>query len=105
MTAQSIVRAVIAMGIDEEDRLHTWSSDAESFIAHSAFDCGRAVYAFALQVRHCIFVCIKERERERERVKEKRERLRESMGKKKSLCVSEKERERNKAIERVCERV
>lgn len=48
VTCQAIIRAVISVGIEEEDRKHTWLEDAESCAAHSAVECARAIYAFAL---------------------------------------------------------
>eukprot|EP00794_Sanderia_malayensis_P012168 gene12168-13423_t len=49
-TCQSIIRAVIGIGIEEEDRKHTWMEDAESCAAHAAYNCARAIYAHALSV-------------------------------------------------------
>lgn len=48
-TAQSIIRTVIGVGIEDEDRKHTWIEDAESCAAHGAFECARAIYAYALK--------------------------------------------------------
>ncbi|KAK3087474.1 hypothetical protein FSP39_006402 [Pinctada imbricata] len=47
-TCQAIVRAVIGVSIEEEDKKHTWMEDADSCAAHGAYECARAVYAFAL---------------------------------------------------------
>ncbi|XP_013768209.1 pre-mRNA-processing factor 6 [Pundamilia nyererei] len=49
-TCQAVIRAVIGIGIEEEDRKHTWMEDAESCVAHGALECARAIYAHALQV-------------------------------------------------------
>ncbi|XP_026545088.1 pre-mRNA-processing factor 6 [Notechis scutatus] len=49
-TCQAIMRAVIGIGIEEEDRKHTWMEDADSCVAHNALECARAIYAYALQV-------------------------------------------------------
>ncbi|KAB0404229.1 hypothetical protein E2I00_016797 [Balaenoptera physalus] len=49
-TCQAVMRAVIGIGIEEEDRKHTWMEDADSCVAHSALECARAIYAYALQV-------------------------------------------------------
>ncbi|KAG8513272.1 Pre-mRNA-processing factor 6, partial [Galemys pyrenaicus] len=49
-TCQAVMRAVIGIGIEEEDRKHTWMEDADSCVAHSALECARAIYAHALHV-------------------------------------------------------
>lgn len=49
-TCQAIVRAVIGVGVEEEDQKHTWMEDAESCAAHGAYECARAIYAYALSV-------------------------------------------------------
>ncbi|KAI1238545.1 hypothetical protein IHE44_0013279 [Lamprotornis superbus] len=49
-TCQAIVRAVMGIGIEEEDWKHTWMEDADSCVAHNALKCARAIYAYALQV-------------------------------------------------------
>ncbi|MCJ8741804.1 hypothetical protein PDJAM_G00074940 [Pangasius djambal] len=49
-TCQAVIRAVIGIGIEEEDCKHTWMEDAESCVAHGALECARAIYAHALQV-------------------------------------------------------
>jgi len=49
-TCQSIIRNVLPVGVEEEDRKHTWSEDADSCAAHKAFECARAIYAYALTV-------------------------------------------------------
>jgi len=48
-TAQSIIREVIGHGVEDEDRKHTWMEDAESCASHGAFECARAIYAYALK--------------------------------------------------------
>jgi len=47
-TCKSIINNVIGIGIEEEDRKHSWMDDAESCIAHGAYACARAIYAHAL---------------------------------------------------------
>ncbi|NWT66508.1 PRP6 factor, partial [Prunella himalayana] len=49
-TCQAIMRAVIGIGIEEEDQKHTWMEDADRCVAHDALECARAIYAYALQV-------------------------------------------------------
>uniref|UniRef100_A0A803KDQ0 Pre-mRNA-processing factor 6 n=1 Tax=Xenopus tropicalis TaxID=8364 RepID=A0A803KDQ0_XENTR len=49
-TCQAIIKDVIGIGIEEEDRKHTWMEDADSCVAHSALECARAIYAHSLQV-------------------------------------------------------
>ncbi|XP_065843636.1 pre-mRNA-processing factor 6-like [Oscarella lobularis] len=49
-TCQAIMRAVIDIGVDEEDREDTWLEDAESCAAHGAYECARAIYGHALSV-------------------------------------------------------
>ena len=39
---------VMDIGVEEEDRKHTWLEDAEWFVAEEAYECARAVYAFTL---------------------------------------------------------
>lgn len=50
LTSQAIISHVLGIGVEEEDRKHTWMEDAESFVAQEAFECARAVYAHALLV-------------------------------------------------------
>ncbi|BFZ21230.1 hypothetical protein BsWGS_24269 [Bradybaena similaris] len=47
-TCQAIVRAVIGINVEEEDRKHSWMEDADSCAAHQAYECARAIYAYAL---------------------------------------------------------
>ncbi|PVD31927.1 hypothetical protein C0Q70_07353 [Pomacea canaliculata] len=49
-TCQAIIRAVISIGVEEEDKKHTWMADADACAAHGAYECARAVYAYALTV-------------------------------------------------------
>jgi len=49
-TAQAIVRCVIGVGIEEEDRKHTWMEDADTCASHGAIACARAMFAHALTV-------------------------------------------------------
>uniref|UniRef100_A0A914UN97 Pre-mRNA-processing factor 6 n=1 Tax=Plectus sambesii TaxID=2011161 RepID=A0A914UN97_9BILA len=49
LTSQAIINNVLAIGVEAEDRKHTWMEDADSFVAQEAFECARAVYAHALQ--------------------------------------------------------
>ncbi|XP_023861301.1 pre-mRNA-processing factor 6 [Salvelinus fontinalis] len=49
-TCQAVIRAVIGIGIEEEDCKHTWMEDAESCVSHGALECARAIYAHALQM-------------------------------------------------------
>eukprot|EP00049_Salpingoeca_infusionum_P022507 m.7164 g.7164 ORF g.7164 m.7164 type:complete len:909 (+) comp5223_c0_seq1:190-2916(+) len=48
LTCQAIVRAVIGVGIDDEERQETWMADAQNFVNENAFNCARATYASAL---------------------------------------------------------
>lgn len=50
MTCQAIIKAVIGVGVDEEDRKETWLEDAESCINQQAYECARAIFAHALSV-------------------------------------------------------
>lgn len=47
-TCQAIVREVIGVGVEDEDRLETWLEDAESFVKNEAYNAARAVYAHCL---------------------------------------------------------
>lgn len=49
-TGRAIVKATIAQGIDEEDRLSTWLDDAASAIQRRKIETARAIFAFALRV-------------------------------------------------------
>ena len=48
LTCQAIIKAVIGVGVDEEDRRDTWMEDAESCINQKAFECARAIFSHAL---------------------------------------------------------
>ena len=48
---QAIIKAVIGISVEEEDRKQTWIDDAENCAKENAFECARAIYAHALQVR------------------------------------------------------
>ncbi|VDP10622.1 unnamed protein product [Soboliphyme baturini] len=50
LTCQAIVRAVIGVGVEEEDRKRMWLEDAESFCAQGAVECARAIYVHTLKV-------------------------------------------------------
>ncbi|KAL6303914.1 PRP1 splicing factor, N-terminal-domain-containing protein [Sparassis latifolia] len=49
-TCEAIIKATVAMDIEEEDRLDTWVSDAESAEARSRVGTARAILAYALKV-------------------------------------------------------
>lgn len=49
ITCQSIIRNVISLGVEDEDKRTTWLGDAENFEKENAFVCVRAVYAVAIQ--------------------------------------------------------
>ena len=49
-TCQAVIKAVIGVGVDEEDRRDTWLEDAETCKNAKAYECARAVYAHALTV-------------------------------------------------------
>ncbi|XP_077989706.1 pre-mRNA-processing factor 6-like [Glandiceps talaboti] len=49
-TCQAIIRTVIGVGVEDEDREATWMDDADTFASHGAIECARAVYAHALTV-------------------------------------------------------
>ncbi|CAL2047807.1 unnamed protein product [Caenorhabditis brenneri] len=49
ITCQAIIRNVIGLGVEDEDKRTTWLSDAENFEKENAFTCVRAVYAVALK--------------------------------------------------------
>lgn len=47
-TCQAVVKAVIGVGVDEEDRKDTWIEDAETCTKEGAYECARAIYAQSL---------------------------------------------------------
>lgn len=49
-TCQSIIRSVIGVSVEEEDRKQTWIDDADNCAKDGAFECARAVFAHALQI-------------------------------------------------------
>jgi pre-mRNA-processing factor 6 len=49
-TCEAIVKATVAMDIDEEDRIGTWIGDAEAAQNKGRFGTARAVWAYALKV-------------------------------------------------------
>jgi pre-mRNA-processing factor 6 len=49
-TCEAIVKATVAMEVEEEDRLDTWVSDAESAETRGMVGTARAILAYALKV-------------------------------------------------------
>jgi pre-mRNA-processing factor 6 len=49
-TCQAIIKSVIGVGVDEEDRKDTWLDNADQFIDQGALECARAVFVHALAV-------------------------------------------------------
>ena len=49
-TCEAIIKATVAMEIEEEDRLETWVADAESAEARGMVGTSRAILAYALKV-------------------------------------------------------
>ncbi|KAH9933150.1 PRP1 splicing factor, N-terminal-domain-containing protein [Epithele typhae] len=49
-TCEAIIKATVAMDIEEEDRLDTWTSDAEAAEAKGNVGAARAILAYALRV-------------------------------------------------------
>lgn len=49
ITCQAIIRNVIGLGVEDEDKRTTWLADAENFEKEEAFTCVRTVYAIALK--------------------------------------------------------
>ncbi|OQR74425.1 pre-mRNA-processing factor 6-like [Tropilaelaps mercedesae] len=50
VTCQAIIDHVIGVGIEDEDRKHTWLEDAEQMANQGAAECARAIYGHALAV-------------------------------------------------------
>ncbi|XP_023221900.1 pre-mRNA-processing factor 6-like [Centruroides sculpturatus] len=50
LTCQAIIRTVIGIGVEDEDRKHAWMEDADACASQGAFECSRAIYAHALSV-------------------------------------------------------
>ena len=49
-TCEAIIKATVAMDIEEEDRLDTWTSDVEAAEAKGNIGAARAILAYALRV-------------------------------------------------------
>ncbi|EJF63314.1 hypothetical protein DICSQDRAFT_102468 [Dichomitus squalens LYAD-421 SS1] len=49
-TCEAIIKATVAMDVEEEDRLDTWTSDAEAAEAKGNVGVARAILAYALRV-------------------------------------------------------
>jgi len=49
-TCRAIVRAVVEIGVDVEDRKRTWKADAEESLKRGAVETARAILAFMLEV-------------------------------------------------------
>lgn len=49
-TCEAIIKATVSMDIEEEDRLDTWVSDAESAVERGKIGAARAILAYALKV-------------------------------------------------------
>ncbi|KAM5535001.1 hypothetical protein V8D89_011374 [Ganoderma adspersum] len=49
-TCEAIIKATVAMDVEEEDRLDTWMSDAEAAEAKGTIGVARAILAYALRV-------------------------------------------------------
>jgi pre-mRNA-processing factor 6 len=49
-TCEAIIKATVAMEVEEEDRLDTWVSDAESAESRGMVGTARAILAYALKV-------------------------------------------------------
>ena len=49
-TCEAIVKATVAMEIEEEDRYDTWMADAQAELARNQVGTARAILAYALKV-------------------------------------------------------
>lgn len=49
-TCRAVIKSIIEHNVEEEDRKHSWMSDAETCISQNAFECARAVFEHALSV-------------------------------------------------------
>ena len=49
-TCRSIVKSVVDMGVEDQDRWLTWEGDAADATRKGAFETARAIYAHALSV-------------------------------------------------------
>ncbi len=47
-TCRAIVKAVVGLGVDDEDRKRTWMADAEECIRRGSIETARAIYGVAL---------------------------------------------------------
>jgi pre-mRNA-processing factor 6 len=50
LVCQAIVKATLAMGLEEDDRKRIWLDDAQGSMAKGCYDTARAIYAYALRV-------------------------------------------------------
>ena len=50
VTSVAIVKAVVAIGVEEEDRKRTWMADAEEAMKRGSVETARAIYAHALSL-------------------------------------------------------
>uniref|UniRef100_A0A1I7SA43 Pre-mRNA-processing factor 6 n=1 Tax=Bursaphelenchus xylophilus TaxID=6326 RepID=A0A1I7SA43_BURXY len=48
LTANAIIKHVMGVGVEEEDKKTTWLEDAEFFTNQQAFECARSIYGFML---------------------------------------------------------
>ncbi|XP_053213024.1 pre-mRNA-processing factor 6-like [Panonychus citri] len=48
-TCQAIIKNVIGIGIEDEDKKHTWMEDAENFANQGAIECARSIYNIAMK--------------------------------------------------------
>ncbi|RWS26275.1 pre-mRNA splicing factor-like protein [Leptotrombidium deliense] len=48
LTCRAIVKAVIGIGIEDEDKKHTWMNDAETFAIQGAIESARSVYTILI---------------------------------------------------------
>ncbi|QQP54989.1 PremRNAprocessing factor 6like [Caligus rogercresseyi] len=50
LTCQAIIKAVIGIGVEEEDQKHTWMEDAEACMDAGAYESARAIFSHALSI-------------------------------------------------------
>jgi len=50
LTCQAVIKSVIGVGVDEEDRKDTWLDNADQCIEQGALECARAIFAHSLAV-------------------------------------------------------
>jgi pre-mRNA-processing factor 6 len=62
VTAQAIIRAVAPIGVEEEDRKHTWLEDADQCKRENAPECARHAPPFSqlLRTPHVLSACVPE---------------------------------------------